>query len=221
MDLKGEVLAFPRLGMPEHHTMRTRQPRKRTRFSRQERRAKIIDAAARLIVRQGFLPLALEKLGRAALVSKALVYNYFPTQYDLYNAVLERELAALEAAGFDAASRDEVLREAVLKCMTIYFDHVATSGPLLHILWSDLYMLGHVVPTLASWREMRIQRLARLARSQLRLRGRESHAFIEMLITIPEEAGRLAFHGDIEPAIARDLCQAFTMSSLRGLERQD
>jgi AcrR family transcriptional regulator len=191
--------------------------RVRRRLSPSERRERLLDAACRLIVQQGFLPLTMEQIGRAAHVSKALVYTYFPAQYDIYNAALERQVRALDAAGFDAATREQQLRDALTRCVVVYFEHIVRWGPLLHILWSDLYMAGHTEAELVHWRAQRMRRLARLARAELSLPAVEASAAIELVMTIPEETGRLAFHGDIDQNTARELCTQLTLSALGSL----
>src|SRR5919205_3358996 len=80
------------------------------------RRAQILDAAARLVVVQGYLPLPVEQLARTAGTSKALIYTYFPTQYLLFNALLERETQSLALAGFETASQVEDLDQAAILC---------------------------------------------------------------------------------------------------------
>src|SRR6185436_12276203 len=80
-----------------------RARKRHVRLAHGERREQLLDAAALSIVEQGFLPLPLERLARRAKVSKALIYAYFPTQHDLFNALLARELDALFAAGLEDA----------------------------------------------------------------------------------------------------------------------
>lgn len=181
------------------------------------RRELLMDAAARQIVVQGFLPLPLEGLARSAQVSKALIYVHFPTQYDLANAILAREIDALIAAGLDKASRGDVLETVAVECATIYFEHVRRWGPLLHIILSDLYMARRHRREALARRDAIMRRLARLARRRIRLPAKEIIAGINIILAIPEEAGALAFLGEIETALARDMCRTLTLSALKGL----
>lgn len=181
------------------------------------RREQLMDAAARQIVVQGFLPLPLEGLARSAQVSKALVYVHFPTQYDLANAILARELDALFAAGLDEASRGDVLETVAVECATIYFEHVRRWGPLLHIILSDLYMARRHDRATLGRRDAVMRRLARMARRHIRLPANEIIAGINIILAIPEEAGALAFLGEVDTAVARDMCRTLTISALKGL----
>lgn len=187
------------------------------RLAPELRRAQILEAAAQMVVKQGYLPLPIEQLGRAAGASKALVYAYFPTQYALFNALLEREFQSLTLAGFDTASRIDDLDQAALLCGMLYYEHVSRSGPLLHILMTDMYMDGHVEPRLKEAYEAVMQRLLALAVVQLPLSEAEILAAIEMMSAIPEEAGRLTFHGELDPTTARQICNGLIRSSLKAL----
>jgi AcrR family transcriptional regulator len=187
------------------------------RLSPELRRSQILEAAARLVVSQGYLPLPVEKLARAAGASKALIYAYFPTQYALFNALLDREVQSLALAGFGTASRVDDLDQAAVLCAMMYYDHVARSGPLLQVLMTDLYMKGHIEPRLLEALDELMTRLLRLGERSLPLGEEEIYAAIEMIAAIPEEAGRLVFHRELDPTTARQICHGLIVSSLKAL----
>jgi AcrR family transcriptional regulator len=187
------------------------------RLTPELRRSQILEAAARLVVELGYLPVPVEQLARAAGSSKALIYAYFPTQYALFNALLDREMQSLSLAGFDTASRVEDLDQAAVLCAMIYYEHVARSGPLVHILMTDLYMSEHIEPRLLQARDTLIARLLKLANRSLPLSEQEIYAAIEMIAAIPEEAGRLVFHRELDPTTARQICNSLILSSLKAL----
>ena len=207
-DAVGENLSLSKAG-----------PRKR-RLASELRREQLLDVAARLIVDQGFLPLPIERLAREAKVSKALIYAYFSTQYDLFNSLLARELQGLVNKGLDEASRGRSLNNAAVDCVMIYFDHVVRWGPLLHILLSDLYMANRYDRATVAVRDRVARRVARLARRTLGLPAKEVIAGMNMVLAIPEEAGTLAVTGDVEPALAREMCRTLTLSALKGLKSE-
>ena len=189
----------------------------RRRLSPELRRAQIMDAASRLVVKQGFLPVPIEALAQAAEASKALVYAYFPTQYELFNALLEREMRALALGGLETAARVNDLDQSILLCAMLYFEHVAQYGPLLHILITDLYMAGQVEPKVIQQIKEMTLRLWRLAQKVLPLTAKEFEASLEMMTALPEEAGTLAYEKRMEPQAARELCHTLVLSSLRAL----
>ncbi len=171
-------------------------------------------------MQQGSLPLSLEQLAERAGTSKALIYVYFPSHYELYNAIMRAEVADLETAGMQAASMKKNLQDAALACARIYFEHIAKRGTVLHLILRDLYMVGHIDPQVAKFRDTVVRRLARLVRRKLNLPARENIAAINLAITIPEEAGRLAFQGDLAPERAWLVCEELISASIAALAPQ-
>jgi AcrR family transcriptional regulator len=194
-------------------------PRKHTRrrLTPALRRAQILDAAAKLIVDQGFLPLSMERLAEAAGSSKALIYTYFPTQFELFNALLERELNSLADAGLDAASKLKDFERAARQAAMLYFEHVVQAGPLIHILLTDLHMADHIDPKATRAGKLMLARLVHLASRSLDLTKKEVTAAAQMIAAIPEEAGSLVFHGELRASVARELCRTLMLSSLEAL----
>jgi AcrR family transcriptional regulator len=193
----------------------------RKRLSPELRRTQIMDAAAGLIVAQGFLPLPVEQLAQVAGASKALIYAYFPTQYDLFNTMLQRELANLSSSGLETALRVKDLDQAALLCAMLYFEHIAKSGPLLHILMTDRYMSGQIDTALTRVLDVMLDGWVRLAKRTLPLSKKEILAAIEMMAAIPEESGVLAYQQQLDPAVARQLCHSLVLSSLEALRSPD
>lgn len=189
----------------------------RARLSPEVRRGEILDAAEVLLVAHGGLPLPLEDLARAAQVSKALIYAYFPNQHDLANALLSRRFAALLAAGLEDGAAEDHLFSAAQACAALYFDEVAQAGPVAHIVLRDPYMAGRIDPALAAVRDRIARRLARKARLTLRLSAKEAVAALSLMTTIPEEAGRLVHTGDLTPERGRELTTRLIGSSLGAL----
>lgn len=190
---------------------------KTRRLAPEVRRAQMLDAAARMIVEQGYLPLPVEEIARQVGASKALVYAYFPTQYDLFNALLEREIDSLLLGGLDTASQVQDLEQAAVLCAMLYFEHVARSGPLLNILMTDLYMAGHLSAQARQSCDVVAERLTRLAANHLPCSREEIHAAIEMMSAIPDEAGRLVFHRELDQTTARQICHGLIVSCLKAL----
>ncbi len=177
----------------------------------------MLDAAARMIVEQGYLPLPVEELARQVGASKGLIYAYFPTQYDLFNTLLEREIDSLLLGGLETASQVRDLEQAAVLCAMLYFEHVARSGPLLNILMTDLYMAGHLSAKVRHSCEAIATRLTHLAARELPCSEEEIQAAIEMMTAIPDEAGRLVFHRELDQTTARQICHGLIESCLKAL----
>ena len=91
--------------------MTPRRAPKAPRFSRQERQASIIAAAASLFAANGFKGTTTREIARTAGISEALLFKYFPTKQALYAAILAEQapipqlLAEVDEA---AKKRDDV-----------------------------------------------------------------------------------------------------------------
>ena len=197
------------------------QTKGRARLPPEVRRDQILDAAEALLQAQGGLPLPLDELGRAAGVSKALIYAYFPDQHALANALLRRRLAALEDGGLGDAASDPDLTAAGQACAGIYFSDIALAGPVAHIVLRDPFMAGRVDPQVVRLRDRVSRRLARTARRALRLSAKEAVAALSLMTTIPEEAGRMVQAGDLSPERGRELTARLVAASLQALRPED
>ena len=194
---------------------------KRKRLSPEVRKAQIVESAATIVLRQGCLPIPLEQLAIAAGVSKALIYAYFPTQQALFNVLLARELRGLNEAGLGAASNESTLIAAALACAGVYFEQIARRGPLIHLILRDHFMRGHLTAENRWSRDQPLLHLARAARREMRLSAKETAAALNLIMTIPEEAGRLAWSEELDPTEARTLMQHLVRSSIAALHSDD
>lgn len=73
--------------------------RKTIRVSSRERQASLIACAASLFAAKGFNGTTTKEIARAAGISEALVFKYFPTKRALYAAILEEKVAVGELLG--------------------------------------------------------------------------------------------------------------------------
>jgi AcrR family transcriptional regulator len=169
--------------------------------------AQILDIADRLVIEAGALPISMKRVGDAMGASRALVYAY------LAEAVLERQMAWLAEAGLTAALDGAEFGAGVLVAGEIYLDHVARRGPVVHLTVRDITRDrgGAAVgrPHVAVFRK-----LARAARRDLRLSPHEALVLAELLVTIPEETGRLVFEGALDLADGHALCTRLLSSSV-------
>jgi AcrR family transcriptional regulator len=193
---------------------RIQSPKPRRRLTPEARRTELIEAAGVVALEVGGLPIPLERLSRAAKASKALIYNYFPTQHDLFNAVLAHAFAALDTAGLDDASRAPSLSEAAEGCARLYFGHVADNGPLLHLILRERFMAGRVDAGNRRYRDRIMLRLGRLARRELGLSAQACAAALNLVTAIPEQSGRLAWSGEMAREAAGALMSDLVAASL-------
>jgi AcrR family transcriptional regulator len=97
---------------------------------RDETVQRILDGAAHAFAKGGFAATSMEEIAAAAGVSRLLLYRDFAGKKELYQAVLERTVARIEARVPEAAS-NEALRELIAVArddpdgFTLLFRHAA------------------------------------------------------------------------------------------------
>jgi AcrR family transcriptional regulator len=182
----------------------------KSRKSAPARIAQILDVADRLVVEAGALPISMKKVGDLMGSSRALVYAYFPDPDRLAEAVLDRHMTWLAEAGVEGAAASGEFGQRALGCARVYLDHIARHGPIVHISARDLPVARQGLrPHVAL-----LGRLARSARRDLRLSAHEALVLLELLVAIPEEAGRLVFEKALDLESAHELCGRLLASSI-------
>lgn len=104
----------------------------------QERRTQIVDAALEEFANQGFRGATIKRIAqRAKLQSHALIYWYFPSKEDLFQAVLGRHLPILQLMLDPATLRDRPPEEVLPQIAAAYLamgDRTSTQRLLRLIL---------------------------------------------------------------------------------------
>jgi AcrR family transcriptional regulator len=193
--------------------------RKRVRLAPEVRRAQFIVTASQVLLDQGHLPISLDRVCEAAGASKALIYAYFPGRHDLANAILSERFAALAESGLERAAAMRPLPPAVRACAAIYFEEVAASGPLIHLILRDPSIGGHVSLANRQFRDRIASSLARQARGELDLAPKAAIAAFNLIVAIPELAGRMVWSGEMDRERARALMDRLVVASLEALIR--
>ena len=79
----------------------------RKRLTAEQRREAILDAALEVFARRGFHGSSIDEIAQAAGVSKALIYEHFPSKRDLHVSLLERNTQEIfERLAESAATSD-------------------------------------------------------------------------------------------------------------------
>ncbi len=109
----------------------------RRRLTPEIRRENILDVAARIVLEEGVSAVSMERLGREAGVSKALVYAYFDSQTDVLSALLMREHRHFQAKGRKLLAQSEGFAAGVRATTAAWLDHVAERGGLIERLTNE------------------------------------------------------------------------------------
>jgi AcrR family transcriptional regulator len=96
-------------------TRRTQDPKPRRRLSAEERRRAILEAAQDVFAVSGYHGSSIDEIAQAAGISKALIYEHFPSKKDLHVSLLEmhvQELLGRLAADADTGEPGDVRMRA-------------------------------------------------------------------------------------------------------------
>ena len=102
---------------------RTEQPRKR--LSAEKRRSAILDAALAVFSGNGYHASSIDEIAQAAGISKALIYEHFPSKRELHVSLLERhvqEIVERLAASADTPEPGEVRLRAGVDAFLAYVE---------------------------------------------------------------------------------------------------
>lgn len=113
---------------------RAQSRRTRTRLSLTARRDQIVEAAAKLIIREGVNAASMKRIAREVGISEALVYNYFPSQTDLLTFIVRREQAEMSQTQAAEMAKHTDYIDRVRASMIGYLDYVEAKGGLLQTL---------------------------------------------------------------------------------------
>lgn len=88
-------------------------------MSREGRRALLLDAARDVVVAEGFTALTIDRVAKAADVTRTVVYQHFTDLAGLMNALLDRE-SAIAFAGIGTVEQDRADVDAVGRGILAY-----------------------------------------------------------------------------------------------------
>jgi TetR/AcrR family transcriptional regulator, fatty acid biosynthesis regulator len=116
----------------------TKPPKpRRTRLAPEERANLILDTAAHIVTNEGVSAVNMDRLGRDAGISKALVYNYYPNRNDLLRALLLREVRLYQEQQRSAAENETNIDALIRITTRTYLDHIAEKGVLIERLMNE------------------------------------------------------------------------------------
>jgi AcrR family transcriptional regulator len=111
--------------------------RPRRRLTPEARQEEILDEAARVVLAEGVSAVSMERLGREAGISKALVYAYFPNRTELLSALLLREYRHFQAHSRRLLAEAQGFEAIVRTTTAAWLDHIAERGPLISRLTNE------------------------------------------------------------------------------------
>jgi TetR/AcrR family transcriptional regulator, fatty acid biosynthesis regulator len=208
--------------MPALAKAQTPKPaqRRRTRKAPLERRAEILESAARIILDQGLSAVSMEGIAREIHISKALVYNYFTSRDQLFAALLEREQAELRERGMGAALQAASFPELIRRTTRVYLEQVQSRGALIAALLSDPSVAKLMEKENSEDRERTRRYFVKQVQKSYNLAPNIASASVNLLWTITDGAGKLLFQGDLDIDAAEEMCVQLIIGGLERLSRK-
>lgn len=179
---------------------------------------RLIEAAHQTFLKDGAIPIGFGEVAELAGVSRTLVYSHFSSPADLVNAILNRQISLLEAAGIADIDTDGDLKTVIAQALNIYFDHLRQHGTLIHSVSQDSFMAGQLSPEYTRLRNTCLIRLGRVAMKNLKLPAKTSLPLIILIASLAEEAGRIVYSKRASADTARDIMIRSATQMIDGLK---
>jgi AcrR family transcriptional regulator len=109
----------------------------RKRLPAEERRELILDAALEVFAGRGFHGSSIDEIAQAAGVSKALIYEHFPSKRDLHVSLLERNVQEIFERLADAAATSDPGEVRLRKGVDAFLEFVETRRDAFRMLFRD------------------------------------------------------------------------------------
>jgi TetR/AcrR family transcriptional regulator, fatty acid biosynthesis regulator len=187
---------------------------KRRRLSPEVRADLILDCAANLILSEGLTEISMERVGRDANVSKALIYNYFPNLGDLLRALLERELGVFRAQGQAEITAAGNFEDLIRRTTRAYIAHIHLRGPLLQRLWKESTVARSLMDHDKKGHEDTLRYFVKRVRKEYGLPLDVAIATVDMQMAMTEAAAQHLPNTHNNVDLATDICVHLLLGGL-------
>lgn len=109
----------------------------RKRLAPEVRQSSILDHAAEIVAAEGVAAVTMDRVAKAAGVSKSLVYVYFQSTTEMLQKLLQRELKRLRRKQVEAADNAQTFRELVRSVTHAYLSYIKERGLIIHRLQTE------------------------------------------------------------------------------------
>lgn len=192
---------------------------KTKRLSPQQRSAQILDAAAQIITAEGMSAVSMERLGREAGISKALVYNYFANRNELLIALLQREQKQLRKDNVHIAAKAKDLEELIRGTLHAYLKGMREKGELLQRLNSE----PHVVTEVRERGRGRLEDMVRYLGERLRsenpkLNQQEAETAVSLAMGITDASAKYLYQNNSDFIKIEAMCVAMILGAIAAVK---
>ncbi|MFO6448387.1 TetR/AcrR family transcriptional regulator [Erythrobacter sp. NE805] len=191
--------------------------KRRTRLAPEERRSLILDSAAEMIAQGGIAALTMDAIGRAAGVSKSLVYNYFPNLQMLMSELLERELKRLRRLQREAIGAADTFEGMVRATTHVYLSYIEERGLIIERLQQEPSVSDHHDPT-EYGRDAAVEFLAQIVERHFDLPPEVARAATDISFGLPASAGAYLLRTGMDRQRLEDITVAMILGSITSLK---
>jgi AcrR family transcriptional regulator len=111
----------------------------RKRLSAEDRRSAILDSALEVFSRRGYNGASIDEIAQAAGISKALIYEHFPSKKDLHHALVDRHVQQIFLALSQAADTSEPAEVRLRRGVDAFFEWVETHPAAFRLIFRDTF----------------------------------------------------------------------------------
>ncbi|TQV67751.1 TetR/AcrR family transcriptional regulator [Exilibacterium tricleocarpae] len=188
--------------------------KKRTRLAPEKRRGLILDAAAKVVIEEGVSAVSMERLGRDANISKALVYNYFSNRNELLAALLQREFDAIRDVNIGIAETAKDFEEMVRLTTRARLLRIQEKGSLEHRLMSEPAVLDLVRQVYDADRQLTNRYLVKQVRHLYDLPLEIAIIVVNMCNSMTSAGLQFVIDGAVQLQAVEDLSVKMTLAAL-------
>ena len=124
---------------------------------------RLMDAAARVFVERGYDGARVDEIAATAKVNKRMMYLYYGSKQDMYQAVIRAQFERFEQETRDALVDTSDPAEQVRAIITSYFDYLAANPGFVRLLgWETLSLARHESEALVEWSARGVRSLERV-----------------------------------------------------------
>lgn len=189
----------------------------RTRLDPEVRRHSILDATAGLVTAEGLGAVSMERVGREAGVSKALVYSYFASRLGLLSALLDREISTYRQEQLQAAEAARDVPDMVRVTTRAYLDHVARKGVLIERLITEPALAKALEASDAQARRSTIQYLATRLNADGAMPEAIALMLVELSLGLTGAGGAYLDRSGCDIDLLEDMLVAMILSNIRAV----
>ena len=113
------------------------KPAKRRRLTADERREAILQAALDVFARRGYHAASIDEIAQAAGISKALIYEHFPSKRELHVSLLEAEVRVVFQRLVESAATGEPGEVRLRQGVDAFLGWVEERGDAFRMLFRD------------------------------------------------------------------------------------